>query len=534
MTVIKSEIDKNSEAFHQYAEQMMTMLQNINLIEKNKLQKAEKSREKFAKHKQLLPHERVSHLLDRGAPFLEIASLAGFNMHDDQDGSQAGGGIIGGVGYVCGQCVVIYCNNSAIKGGTISPMGLEKTLRLQQIAMQNHLPMLYLVESGGANLEYQAQIFVAGGRCFANQARLSAMGIPQITIVHGSSTAGGAYLPGLSDYVIMVEGRAKLFLAGPHLLKAATGEIADEEMLGGANMHCQKAGTAEYLAEDDHHAILIARDIMTMLYNKNTLKKDNALPPIYTSEELLGIVPDKQKATFDMREIIARLVDESKFLEFKTHFDPYTLCGHAKLNHHRIGIIANNGPITPEGANKAAQFIQLCCQQSQPIIYLQNTTGYMVGINAEQNGIIKHGAKMIQAVANASVPQITIVIGGSYGAGNYGMCGRGLDPHFIFAWPSSRTSVMGSEQAADVMVSVIAEKNKRQGNEIDKNHLLQMREKIIARMEQESSALFASAHLFDDGIIDPRDTRQVLACTLEIVNHISPQQTPIRFGVARF
>jgi geranyl-CoA carboxylase beta subunit len=431
----------------------------------------------------------------------------------------------------------VSANDSAIKGGTVAPMGVKKHLRVQEIAMRNKLPMVQLVESGGANLLYQAEMFVEGGRGFANQARLSAAGVPQITVVHGSSTAGGAYLPGLSDYVILVRGRAKVFLAGPPLLRAATGEIATDEELGGADMHATISGLGEYLAEDDADGIRIAREIMAKLpWNEQLLASPQKSfnEPRYAAEELAGVVPADYRKPYDVREVIARIVDDSDYLYIKTLDGPHTVCGQAEIEGHAIGLIGNNGPIDADGAGKAAQFIQLCCQANMPIVYLQNTTGYMVGREAEQAGIIKHGSKMIQAVANATVPQLTIHIGASFGAGNYGMCGRAYDPRFIFAWPSNRIAVMGGEQAAKVMAIVTEEKLKREGKPVDKAMLGGMEQAIIKRVDAESTALYATARLWDDGLIDPRDTRKVLALCLAICREAALRPLkPITFGVGR-
>ncbi|MDN5939646.1 MAG: acyl-CoA carboxylase subunit beta, partial [Salinisphaera sp.] len=420
----------------------------------------------------------------------------------------------------------------------MTPWGVQKTLRIQEIAMQNKLPVVSLIESGGANLLYQAELFIVGGTTFANQARLSAMGIPQVTVVHGSSTAGGAYMPGLSDHVVMVRGNAKVFLAGPPLLKSATGEVASDEDLGGADMHGTVAGTTEYLAENDVDGIRLAREIVANLgWNDHYPAPPGRdyEPPACDIDELCGVVSADYRKPYDCREVIARLVDGSDFLEFKADLDPQTICGRAAIEGYTVGLIGNNGPITTRGANKAGQFIQLCCQSNTPIVYLMNTTGYMVGTESEQNGIVKHGSKMIQAVANATVPQLTIVMGGSFGAGNYGMCGRGFGPRFIFAWPNSRTSVMGGEQAAGVMAIITEEKLAKQGMKVDKKNLAAMQQKIIDQFDAESDALAATARLFDDGIIDPRDTRRVLAYTLSICREAAARELASNsFGVARF
>ncbi|EIM18384.1 geranyl-CoA carboxylase subunit beta [Pseudomonas chlororaphis] len=538
MPVIQSQLDPHSPQFLQNREAMLAGLAQIRQLEQNLLTKAAEAKVKFEKRGQLLPRERLNLLLDPGAPFLELASLAGYKLHDDKDGSQAGGGLIAGIGYVSGVRVLVVANNSAIKGGTISPSGLKKSLRLQQIAMENKLPVVTLAESGGANLNYAAEIFVEGARSFANQARMSAMGLPQITVVHGSATAGGAYQPGLSDYVVVVRGKAKLFLAGPPLLKAATGEVATDEELGGAEMHAQVAGTAEYLAENDGDGVRIVREILDALpWNARLpLQPPRAYAePLYPIDELLGLIPDDPKKPYDAREIVARIADGSNFLEFKGEFDQQTLCGHLQIQGRPCGFIGNNGPITPKGASKAAQFIQLCDQSGTPLLFFHNTTGFMVGTESEQQGVIKHGSKLIQAVANARVPKLTIVVGGSYGAGNYAMCGRGLDPRFIFAWPNSRTAVMGGAQAGKVLRIVTEAKHAKQGQAADPQ-MLDMLEQVTAqKLDSQSTALYGSANLWDDGLIDPRDTRTLLGYLLDICHEAQVRQLqPNSFGVARF
>ncbi len=533
---IESTVDQASDGFAVNRERMLELMAEVDGIRAKITGREESAREKFDKRGQLLPRERLGLLLDPGAPFVEIGELAGMKMYDDRDGSTAGGGSIAGIGRVAGMDVVINVSNSAIKGGTISPVGLKKGLRLQQIALENRLPMINLLESGGANLNYQSELFVDGARSFANQARLSAAGLPQITVVHGNATAGGAYVPGLSDYVIMVRGRARVYLAGPPLVKAATGEDADDETLGGAAMHASTTGTAEYTAVDDADGIRQARAIAAMLAPgfSGSVSANDFNQPAYGSEDLLGIVPADPRQPYDVREIIARLVDGSEFLDFKQAYDAQTVCGFAAIEGRPVGLIGNNGPITDQGATKAAQFIQLCDQAGRAIVYLQNTTGYMVGTGAEQSGIVKHGSKMIQAVANARVPQMTVLIGGSFGAGNYGMCGRGLDPRFIFAWPSARIGVMGGEQAARVMAIITEQKHARMGQEVDPAVLEMLTNQIRDKIDSESTALFATARLWDDGIIDPRDTRRILGFCLRLCAEASTRQlNPNTYGVAR-
>ena len=538
MAVIESRIDSSGEAFEANRAAMLRLIDEFRGLESRVRETSNSKKDLFESRGQLLPRERVALLLDKGAPWLELSPLAGLGMHDD-DGKRdvLGGGLITGIGYVSGVRCLIKASDSAIKGGTIAPMGLKKNLRAQEIARVNTLPLVDLVESGGANLRYQAQIFVEGGQGFRNQARLSAAGIPQVTVVHGSSTAGGAYQPGLSDYVVMVRGKAKVFLAGPPLLRAATGEIATDEVLGGAEMHATVSGTAEYLAENDADGIRLAREIVAKL-NWNERLSPSAPPkyeePRYSTDELVGVVPIDYRKPYDVREVIARIVDGSDFLDFKSLYGASTVCGQATILGMPCAFIGNNGPIDTQGATKAAQFIQLMCQAGTPIVYLQNTTGYIVGTEAEQGGIVKHGSKMIQAVANATVPQITLHIGASFGAGNYGMCGRAYEPRFVFAWPNNRIAVMGGEQAARVLSIVTEEKHRRTGQPIDRAALEKMERAIIDQFDAESTALFATARLWDDGIVDPRDTRRVLAYCLSICREADVRPlNPNTFGVAR-
>ena len=539
MTARVSLLNPLSPAFAANAKRMQERLDEVTALQARVVAESDSKRDKFEQRGQLLPRERVARLLDRGSDFLELSPLAGLAMHDD-DGKKSvmGGGSIVGIGVVSGKRVLISASDSAIKGGTIAPMGLKKALRAQELAAQNKLPLIALVESGGANLMYQAEIFVDGGRTFANQARLSAAGIPQIAVVHGAATAGGAYLPGLSDYVVLVKGRSSIYLAGPPLVKAAIGEDASEDELGGAQMHAEVTGLGEYLADNDAHAIALTRELLDKLpWDLATAPAPapTAAPePLYAAEELLGIVPADEREPYDVREVIARLVDASDFLEFKAPYASDTVCGHARLNGHAVGIVGNNGPIQPSGSTKAAQFIQLCDQSGTPLVFLQNTTGYMVGKAAEQAGAIKHGAKMIQAVANARVPKFTVVLGGSFGAGNYGMCGRGFDPRFIFAWPSARTAVMGGAQAAKVMDILNRSKLQRLGLPANDEALGAMSDSLRKRLDSESAALFGTARLWDDGIIDPRQTRRILGICLAITREAEHRTLrPNTFGVAR-
>ena len=535
MTVLSSRLDTAAPDFLANASRMRERLAEVQRLQAAVVAASARMQARFEQRGQLLPRERVARLLDRDSPFLELSPLAGLGMHDDDGHDQVqGGGSIVGIGTVAGKRVLVSASDSGIKGGTVPPMGLKKALRAQAVALENKLPLVHLVESGGANLLYQADIFVEGGRSFANQARMSAAGIPQIAVVHGASTAGGAYLPGLSDYVVLVRGRSSIALAGPPLVKAAIGEDTDEETLGGADMHASVTGLGEYLAEDDAHALALVRDLLDKLPWDTAPPPSPCTAPRYDADELLGVVPADERTPYDVREVIARLVDGSDFLEFKARYAADTLCGHARLQGHAVGIIGNNGPIQPQGSTKAAQFIQLCDQSGTPLVFLQNTSGYMVGSAAEQAGAIKHGSKMIQAVANARVPKFTVVIGGSFGAGNYGMCGRGFDPRFIFAWPTARTAVMGGAQAAMVMDIVNRSKLQRSGQPVDEAALQTMSDALRRRLDAESAALFGTARLWDDGIIDPRDTRRILGLCLDLAADAARRALrPNTFGIAR-
>ena len=537
----------NSEEAQVNRAAMLAQLQNLRALEQRTVDTSQASLPLFEKRGQLLPRVRLALLLDVGAPFLELASLAGY-LQDNPDADQSvpGGGIIVGIGYVEGVRAMVVVSDSGINAGALKMAGLEKMLRAQEIALQQKLPFIHLVESAGANLlEYRVEHFIHGGSVFYNLARLSAAGLPVITVVHGSSTAGGAYMPGLSDYVVMVREKARAFLAGPPLLLAATGEIANEAELGGAQMHAPTSGLAEYLAEDDADALRIARQIVASLGWPSYSMAQDYLAPSYPAEDLLSLMPANIKTPLDMREVIARLVDGSSWLEFKADFGPATLCGHAALCGQRIGIISNNGPLDPAGANKASHFIQLCCQSGTPLLFLQNTTGFMVGRAAEQAGMIKHGAKMLQAVSNATVPKITLYCGASFGAGNYGMCGRGFAPDFCFSWPNAKSAVMGAEQAANTMAIVLEAGAKRKAAQLPPEQaaavlakaqaqIAQTKAGIIATFERQTAASYTSALLLDDGVIDPRDTRKVLALCFAVCQQAKTQNlNPVQFGVQR-
>jgi geranyl-CoA carboxylase beta subunit len=535
MAILESVISPNSEAFAANRAAMLRLLEEVRRHEKAVRAMSNQRRDLFEQRGQLPPRERVARLLDRGGPFLELSTLAGFGMHEDDGRDNVlGGAVICGIGAVSGVICMVIAHDSGIKGGAIQPLGMRKQLRAQEIAAENKLPVIYLVESGGGSLQWQSEIFVEAGGMFRNQARLSAAGIPQISVVHGSATAGGAYLPGMSDYVIMVRGRAKVFLAGPPLLRAATGEIANDEDLGGAEMHSAVSGVSDYLVDDDEAALACARRIVADLGWALAPPLATFAEPRHGADELAGVAPVDFRIAYDVREVIARLADGSDFHEFKADYGPATVCGQAAIEAVKVGIIGNNGPIDADGAAKAGQFIQLMCQAGRPIVYLHNITGFLVGVDAERRGIVKHGAKMLQAVANATVPQITLHIGASFGAGNFGMCGRSLEPRFIFAWPNNRVAVMGGEQAARVMTIITEESRGRRGQAIDRAALNAQEKQLIDQFDRESTALFATARLWDDGVIDPRDSRRVLAYCLQICRDADRRSlNPNSFGVAR-
>ncbi|MBI1392130.1 MAG: acyl-CoA carboxylase subunit beta [Alphaproteobacteria bacterium] len=538
MPVFESQIDVRSDDFARNRAAHLKLIEEFRALEEKIVATSARAKPKFDNRGQLLPRERLALILDRGAPFLEISTLCGYKMDDDDGDSQiSGGGSICGIGFVSGVRCMVTASDSGIKGGAATPMGVDKALRAQAIALENRLPFIQMVESAGANLLRQSQMFVAGGRSFANLAKLSAAGCPIIAIVHGSSTAGGAYQTGLSDYVVAVRGRTKVFLAGPPLLKAATGEIATDEDLGGAEMHYHVSGTAEYMAEDDRDGIRIGREIVARLQWDRGVKRtanQNFREPLYDPEEILGVTPADYRTPYDVRENIARIVDGSELLGFKDGYGAATVCVQAEVAGHAVGIISNNGPIDAHGATKAAQFIQLMCQSGTPVVFLQNTTGYMVGTDAEQSGIVKHGSKMIQAVTNMTVPKFTLQIGASFGAGNYGMCGRSFDPRFIFSWPNNRIAVMGGEQAAKTMMIVAEEGAKKRGQEVNTAYFEAMGAEIVKKYDEESRALFATARLWDDGLIDPRDTRKVLAFCLDTAAEAERRELrPNVFGVGR-
>ncbi|WP_066267147.1 acyl-CoA carboxylase subunit beta [Hydrogenophaga palleronii] len=536
--MFESSFNPQSALALQRREAMLARVAQLRALEERSAQTSAKSRPVFDKRGQLLPRERVALLLDPGAPYVPLCSLAGYLQdHKDPARSVPGGGMVAGMGFIGGVRCMVVASDSGIEAGAIQARGLEKILRVQEIALENKLPFVHLVESAGANLtQYRVEGFVLGGSLFRNLARLSAAGIPVITVQHGSGTAGGAYMPGLSDIVIMVRGRSRAFLAGPPLLMAATGEVATEEELGGAEMHTGLSGLGEHLAEDDRQALGIARDVVrrTGWQTAASAAALAAAAPRFERDELLALMPAHHREPVDMREVMARIVDGSELLEFKALYGAATLCVQVHIGGHAVGIISNNGPIDVAGANKATHFIHWMCQLGHPIVYLQNTTGYMVGKDSEQGGMIKHGSKMIQAVTNASVPQITIQCGASFGAGNYGMCGRGYAPRFLFSWPQAKTAVMGGEQAARTMQIVAEAGMARKGITPDPAQMQAQFDQIVNVFESQADAFYTSGLVLDDGVIDPRDTRAVLSFCLDTCAEAATR-TPRRmqFGVAR-
>ncbi len=493
----------------------------------------EKSRARHESRGKMLPRERVANLLDAGSPFLEVGAVAAHGLYD---GAAPCAGVIAGVGQVAGQDVMVICNDATVKGGTYYPMTVKKHLRAQEIAEENNLPCVYLVDSGGANLPNQDEVFPDRdhfGRIFYNQARMSGKGIPQIAVVMGSCTAGGAYVPAMSDVTIIVKEQGTIFLAGPPLVKAATGEVVTAEDLGGGDVHTRLSGVADYLAEDDAHALALARHAVGQLNRTkpHTVEWANAEEPAYDPAEMLGVVPGDLRTPYDIREVIARVVDGSRFDEFKARFGETLVTGFAHLKGCPVGIIANNGVLFSEAAQKGAHFVELCSQRGIPLVFLQNITGFMVGRKYENEGIARHGAKMVTAVACTEVPKITMLVGGSFGAGNYGMAGRAYSPRFMWTWPNSRISVMGGAQAAGVLATVKRDAIERGGGEWSEAEEAAFMQPTIDMFEEQSHPLYASALLWDDGIVDPRKTRDVLALSLRTSLNAPIKET--RFGVFR-
>ncbi|MDN3653263.1 carboxyl transferase domain-containing protein [Thalassotalea ponticola] len=534
MAVINSKINTRSQEFNDNTEHMQALVDDLNqLVETIKLGGGERSRERHLSRGKLLPRDRVYHLLDPGSPFLELSQLAAHQVYDD---NVPCAGLITGIGRVSGQECMIIANDATVKGGTYYPLTVKKHLRAQTIAEQNNLPCISLVDSGGANLPNQDDVFPDRehfGRIFFNQANMSAANIPQIAAVMGSCTAGGAYVPAMADESIIVKQQGTIFLAGPPLVKAATGEEVSAEDLGGADVHCRTSGVADHYAQNDHHALQLAR---ASVANLNRLKPQqlqckDAIDPKYDSRELYGIIPKDSRQPYDVREVIARIVDGSEFDEFKALFGTTLVCGFAHIFGYPVGIVANNGILFGESAQKGAHFIELCAQRKIPLLFLQNITGFMVGKQYESSGIAKHGAKMVAAVACAKVPKFTVLIGGSFGAGNYGMCGRAYDPRFLFMWPNARISVMGGEQAAGVLAQVKRDQKQKQGDSWSAEQEQAFKQPIIDAYEQQGHPYYASARLWDDGVIDPAQTRNVLGLAISASLNKSIEDT--QFSVFR-
>jgi 3-methylcrotonyl-CoA carboxylase beta subunit len=534
MAVIESKLDPRGAVFaanrDAMAAQVADLRDKIATIEGGG---GEAARAKHVARGKLLPRERVRALLDPGSPFLELSQLAGYGMYDD---NVAAGGIVTGIGRVSGRECVIVCNDATVKGGTYFPITVKKHVRAQEIARENRLPCIYLVDSGGANLPNQTDVFPDRehfGRIFYNQATMSADGIPQVAVVMGSCTAGGAYVPAMSDESIIVREQGTIFLGGPPLVKAATGEIVSAEELGGADVHTRISGVADHFALNDHHALGIARSIVANLNRAKpaTLEIQPPVPPRYAADELHGVINADIRKPYDVREVIARIVDASDLDEFKARYGTTLVTGFARIAGYPVGIVANNGVLYSESAQKGAHFIELCAQRGTPLVFLQNVTGFMVGKKYETGGIARDGAKMVTAVSCAQVPKFTIIIGGSYGAGNYGMCGRAFGPRFLWMWPNARISVMGGEQAATVLATVRRDAIEARGGTWSAEEEEAFRAPIRAQYEREGHPYYASARLWDDGVIDPADTRRVLALALSAA--LNRPIGPTRFGVFR-
>uniref|UniRef100_S4RQV6 Methylcrotonoyl-CoA carboxylase beta chain, mitochondrial n=2 Tax=Petromyzon marinus TaxID=7757 RepID=S4RQV6_PETMA len=535
VATIGSAPDTTSATYQENYENMQSLVTEMKeRVEKVKQGGGEKARALHTSRGKLLPRERIDRLLDPGSPFLELSQFAGYELYGDEN--VPAGGIITGVGRVSGVECVVVANDATVKGGTYYPVTVKKHLRAQEVARENFLPCIYLVDSGGANLPRQADVFPDRdhfGRIFFNQANLSSEGISQIAVVMGSCTAGGAYIPSMADESIIVRKQGTIFLGGPPLVKAATGEVVTAEDLGGADLHCSKSGVTDHYALDDHHALHLARKVVRSLnYKKNLdVTLEEPQEPLFPTDELYGIVGANLKRSFDIREVIARVVDGSKFDEFKAMYGDSLVTGFARIFGYPVGIIGNNGVLFSESAKKGTHFIQLCCKRNIPLIFLQNITGFMVGRDYEAGGIAKDGAKMVTAVACANVPKITLIVGGSYGAGNYGMCGRAYSPRFLFMWPNARISVMGGEQAATVLATITQDRYAREGKQMTPEEEAALKQPIIQRFEEEGSPYYSSARLWDDGVIDPADTRIVLGLSLSATLNAPTKQT--HFGVFR-
>ena len=534
MEPIETHLQTGSEEFRVNAARLEGLVKDLKArLETARQGGGPKYLERHRAQGKLPVRERIELLLDPDTPFLELSPLAANGMYDDE---APAAGVVTGIGRVEGRECLLIANDATVKGGTYFPMTVKKHLRAQEIAEQNRLPCIYLVDSGGAFLPLQAEVFPDRehfGRIFFNQARMSAKGIPQIAAVMGSCTAGGAYVPAMSDDAIIVRNTGTIFLGGPPLVKAATGEDVTAEDLGGADVHTRISGVADYLAEDDAHAITLLRSIMATIPNPKDDSRKRIAPedPLYDPRELYGVIPADLRKTYDVREIIARIVDGSRFHEFKERYATTLITGFARIWGYEVGILANNGVLFSESALKATHFIELCNLRRIPLVFLQNITGFMVGRDYERGGIAKDGAKMVHAVANSTVPKFTVIIGGSFGAGNYGMCGRAYDPRFLWMWPNSRISVMGGEQAAGVLVTVKRDQLERAGEKLSQAEERSIAEPVLAKYETEGSPYYSTARLWDDGVIDPADTRMVLGLGLSI-SYNAPIEEP-RFGVFR-
>lgn len=534
MPIIISKVNNKSQEFADNADHMRKQVHELSAkIAEIKLGGGETANLRHISRGKLLPRERINHLIDPASPFLELSQLAAYKVYEDY---VPAAGVITGIGRVAGIECMIVANDATVKGGTYYPLTVKKHLRAQIIAEQNNLPCIYLVDSGGANLPQQDEVFPDRehfGRIFFNQANLSAQNIPQIAVVMGSCTAGGAYVPAMADESIMVKNQATIFLGGPPLVKAATGEVVSAEELGGGDVHCRTSGVVDHLANNDQHALKIARDAIARLNRHKTVTIDVREPiaPLYAAQEIYGLIPKDTRHPYDVREVIARIVDGSEFDEFKALFGQTLICGFARIFGYPVGIVANNGILFSESAQKGAHFIELCAQRLIPLVFLQNITGFMVGKQYETGGIAKHGAKMVTAVACAKVPKFTVLMGGSFGAGNYGMCGRAYDPRFLFMWPNARISVMGGEQAAGVLAQVKREQKERAGESWSKDEEARFKQPIVDTYEHQGHPYYASARLWDDGVIDPADTRQVLGLCISASLNKPIEDT--RFGVFR-
>lgn len=532
MNQLKSKINIRSEDFKINQQAMQTLVDDLkNVAQQIALGGGEVAREKHLARGKLLPRERIDHLIDPGTAFLEIGQLAAYKVYQDDIPAA---GVIAGVGLIHGVTCMIVANDATVKGGTYYPLTVKKHLRAQEIAEQNHLPCIYLVDSGGAYLPLQDEVFPDRdhfGRIFYNQARMSSQGIAQIAVVMGSCTAGGAYVPAMSDETIIVRNQGTIFLGGPPLVKAATGEVVSSEDLGGGDVHTRLSGVADYLAENDRHAIALARNVVANLNKKPQKLDENIEAPLFDAKELYGVIPSDARKPFDVREVIARIVDGSRFDEFKARFGSTLVTGFASLYGMPVGIIANNGILFAESAQKGAHFIELCTQRNIPLLFIQNITGFMVGRQYENEGIAKHGAKLVMAVANANVPKLTLIIGGSFGAGNYGMCGRAYSPRFLWTWPNSRISVMGGEQAASVLSTLKRDQIEQRGETWSAEQEDQFKQPFRDQFEKQGHPYYASARLWDDGVIDPIQTRHVLGLSLAAALNAPIQ--PTKFGVFR-